>query len=39
MLDEIERLIHGLSEHTFLIPAKIAAIRATRLNQPTQTIS
>ena len=31
MLDEIERMIHGLTEHTFLIPAKIAAIRASRL--------
>lgn len=31
MLDEIERFAHGLSEHTFLIPEKIAAIRATRL--------
>jgi hypothetical protein len=31
MLDDIERLTHGLNEHTFLIPAKIAAIRASRL--------
>jgi hypothetical protein len=31
MLDEIERTIHGLKEHPFLIPAKIAAIRAARL--------
>jgi hypothetical protein len=31
MLDEIERLTHGLQEHLFLIPAKIAAIRASRL--------
>lgn len=31
MLDEIERMIHGLEEHPFLIPAKIAAIRANRL--------
>lgn len=28
MLDEIERLTHGLNEHTFMIPGKIAAIRA-----------
>jgi hypothetical protein len=33
MLDEIERAIHGLNEHPFLIPAKIAAIRATRLSK------
>lgn len=31
MLDDIERLSHGLREHTFLIPAKLAAIRASRL--------
>lgn len=31
MLDEIERLIHGLDEHPLLIPAKVAAIRASRL--------
>lgn len=31
MLEDIERMIHGLTEHTFLIPAKIAAIRASRL--------
>ena len=31
MLDEIERLTHGLKEHPFLIPAKLAAIRASRL--------
>jgi hypothetical protein len=30
-LDEIERMIHGLDEHPFLIPTKIAAIRANRL--------
>jgi len=35
MLDEIERLTHGLSEHTFLIAAKLAAIRANRLQSPT----
>jgi hypothetical protein len=34
MLDEIERMTHGLTEHTFLIPAKIAAIRADRLRTP-----
>lgn len=33
MLDEIERFAHGLNEHTFLIPEKIAAIRAMRLGQ------
>lgn len=32
MLDEIERLTHGLNEHTFMIPGKIAAIRAGRLS-------
>lgn len=31
MLDEIERFAHGLKEHAFLIPEKIAAIQATRL--------
>ena len=31
MLDEIERMTHGLKEHTFLISAKIASIRACRL--------
>ena len=30
-LDEIERTIHGLDEHPFLIPIKISAIRASRL--------
>jgi hypothetical protein len=33
MLDAIERLTDGLKEHTFLIPGKIAAIRASRLRQ------
>jgi hypothetical protein len=32
MLDEIERMIHGLGEHPFMIPGKIAAIRARRLS-------
>ena len=32
ILDDIERMIHGLTEHTFLISAKIAAIRASRLH-------
>lgn len=32
MLDEIEKMLHGLDEHPFLIPAKIAAIRAGRLS-------
>jgi len=31
VLDDIERMTHGLNEHTFLIAAKIAAIRAARL--------
>jgi hypothetical protein len=31
MLDDIERTIHGLNEHPFLIPAKLAAIRTARL--------
>jgi hypothetical protein len=31
MLDELERFSHGLSEYTFLIPEKIAAIRAMKL--------
>ena len=31
MLDEIERSIHGLAGHPFLIPAKIATIRESRL--------
>jgi hypothetical protein len=34
MLDEIERMTHGLKEHPFLIPAKLAAIRASRLQKP-----
>lgn len=34
MLDEIERTIHGLNEHPFLIPAKLAAIRTGRLSEP-----
>jgi len=33
MLDETERMTHGLKEHTFLIPAKLAAIRARRLQE------
>jgi len=31
MLDTIERMTHGLTEHTFMIPAKIQAIRTRRL--------
>jgi hypothetical protein len=31
MLDEIERMLNGLNEHPFLIPTKLAAIRAHRL--------
>lgn len=34
MLDDVECLIHGLDEHPFLIPAKLAAIRAARLAKP-----
>lgn len=30
-LDEIEGFVHGMSEHTFMIAEKIAAIRAMRL--------
>jgi hypothetical protein len=33
MLDEIEWLTHSLDEHTFMIPGKIAAIRAGRLRE------
>jgi hypothetical protein len=33
MLDEIERMTHGLNEHLFLIPARLAAIRASRLQK------
>lgn len=33
MLDETERMTHGLKEHVFLIPAKLAAIRARRLQE------
>ncbi len=35
MLDEIERTIHGLDERPALIPAKLAAIRASRF-RPVQ---
>jgi hypothetical protein len=31
ILDEIERMLNGLNEHPFLIPTKLAAIRAHRL--------
>ncbi len=31
MLDDIEKFVHGLQEHPFQIPEKIAAIRAARL--------
>jgi hypothetical protein len=33
MLDEIERFLNGMNEHSFQIPEKIAAIRAMRLRQ------
>ncbi|MGA2725894.1 MAG: hypothetical protein ABSG79_26235 [Bryobacteraceae bacterium] len=39
MLDDIERMTHGLNEHPFLIPAKIAAIRASRLPKPEPAIT
>jgi hypothetical protein len=32
--DAIERFNHGLTEHPFLIPAKIATISAGRLTAP-----
>jgi hypothetical protein len=32
MLDEIERMTHGLKEPVFRIPAKIAAVRTSRLS-------
>jgi hypothetical protein len=32
MLDVIERMTHGLTGHLALIPAKIAAIRTSRLH-------
>ena len=31
-LDNIERFIHGLDEHPFRVPEKLAAIRAARLS-------
>jgi hypothetical protein len=34
MLDDIEKFVHGLREHPFQIPEKIAAIRAARLMRP-----
>ncbi|MBZ5493867.1 MAG: hypothetical protein LAO76_23350 [Acidobacteriia bacterium] len=34
MLDDIEKFVHGLSEHPFQIPEKIAAIRTARLMGP-----
>lgn len=39
MLDEIEKMTHGLSEHTFLIPAKLQAIRTRRLMKAPQPAS
>jgi hypothetical protein len=33
ILDEIERFLNGMNEHSFQIPEKIAAIRAMRLRQ------
>lgn len=33
MLDEIERFLSGMQEHSFQIPEKIAAIRAMRLRE------
>ena len=37
MLDQVEAFVHDLSEHTFLIQEKIAAIRAARLRSGTAT--
>lgn len=34
-LDNIERFIHGLEEHPFRIPEKLAAVRAARLTSGT----
>jgi hypothetical protein len=38
MLDEVERMTHGLKEHVFRIPAKIAAIRTGRLPGAAQSV-
>jgi hypothetical protein len=35
MLDDIEMCLHGLTEHPFQIPEKLAAIRTSRLLQPS----
>jgi hypothetical protein len=35
MLDEIERFLDGLNEHSFQIPEKLAAIRTARLLKPS----
>jgi len=39
LLDDIERTIHGLNEHPFLIPAKLAAIRTARLTMADSPLS
>lgn len=39
MLDEIERFLDGLNEHSFQIPEKLAAIRTARLLQPSEKAS
>lgn len=38
MLDDIERMLHGLDEYQFRIPSKIAAIRASRLSSSDRTV-
>jgi hypothetical protein len=38
MLDDIEKFVHGLREHPFQIPEKIAAIRAARLVGPQSSV-
>ena len=38
MLDEIERLIHGLDEHCFFISNRVAAIRASRLPRTPEAV-
>lgn len=35
-LDDIERFVDGLNEHSFQIPEKLAAIRTARLLQPRE---
>ena len=35
-LDKIESMLHGLDEHQFMISAKIASIRTSRLSTPSE---